>query len=116
MQEARPKPAFVWLTLEEIVVRQIVLIRWTPDATEDQKQQVAEALLSLREVIPQVRDTRLGTDIGVRDDNFDFAVSVDFDTRDDYLAYREHPEHQRVVTDTIRPVMAERAGVVFESV
>lgn len=97
------------------MVRQIVLMRWTADATERSKRQVADALLALKGAIPGVLDVRLGHDIGVRSDNFDFAVSVDFDSREDYLLYREHPEHQRVVREVIRPVMAERAGAVFEA-
>jgi hypothetical protein len=98
------------------MVRQIVLIRWTAEATQEQKQKVMDGLRGLAEVVPGVRAVRMGHDLGVRADNFDFAVSVDFDSPEAYLVYREHPEHLRVVAEAIQPVMAERAGVVFEAV
>lgn len=96
------------------MVRQVILVRWNKAATEDMKQQVAAGLLGLREEIDLIRDVRLGADLRVRPDNFDFAVSVDFDSAEDYLTYREHPAHLRVVNDLIAPTMAERAGVVFD--
>ena len=96
------------------MVRQMVLMRWTDDATEQEKQEMIDALLGLKGKIDVIRDMRLGTDLGVRPENFDFAVSVDFDTPEDYLYYREHPAHMEVVRELIQPVMAERAGVVFE--
>lgn len=97
------------------MVRQMILVRWNEDATDKMKRDVASGLLGLRHEIKLIRDMRLGDDLGVRPDNFDFAVSVDFDTRDDYLAYRDHPAHLRVVREFIQPAMAERAGAVFHS-
>lgn len=97
------------------MVRQVILVRWKEDATDEMKRAVAASLLGLRAEIELIRDMRLGDDLGVRPDNFDFAVSVDFDTRDDYLAYRDHPAHLRVVRELIQPAMAERAGAVFDS-
>lgn len=96
------------------MVRQMILVRWTEHATEEMKRDVAQGLLGLRQQIDVIRDVRLGFDLGFRPDNYDFAVSVDFDCSDDYLAYRDHPAHMQVVTELIRPAMAERAGAVFE--
>jgi hypothetical protein len=96
------------------MMRQVVLIRWTAEATEQEKQAVAAELLRLSTSFPRIREIRLGADAGIRPDNFDFAVCVDFDSSEDYLAYRDDFRHQRVVNDVIRPVMAERAGAVFE--
>lgn len=96
------------------MVRQVVLIRWYDWVTDEDKQKVADALAGLAS-IPSVRQMRLGEDLGLRAGNFDFAVSVDFDDQAGYLAYRDHPEHKRVVEELIRPTMAERAGAVFHS-
>ena len=51
------------------------------------------------EVIPEVRSYRFGDDVGLKHDNFDFVVTADFDAADSYLAYRDHPDHQKVVAD-----------------
>ena len=96
------------------MVRQIVLMRWTADASDEAKRAVAEALLGLKDKIDGIRDVRLGSDLRIREDNFDFAVSVDFDDKAGYMHYRNHPAHIRVVEELIRPVMAERTGVVFD--
>lgn len=96
------------------MVRQVILVRWNDGATEQMKKDVATGLLGLRQEIDLIRDIRLGEDLRIRPDNFDFAVSVDFDSRDDYLTYRDHPAHLRVVKELIRPAMAERAGAVFD--
>lgn len=97
------------------MVRQIVLVRWVEGTSEAAKKAVAGALLGLADAIEEIRDIRVGFDLGIRDGNFDFAVSVDFDDEAGYLRYRDHPAHQQVVADRIRPVMAERAGIVFKA-
>jgi hypothetical protein len=97
------------------LVRQVVLVRWKEGASDEAKRAVAEALAALPSEIPGVRDMRMGADLGLRPGNFDFVVTADFDDEGAYLFYRDHPAHQQVVTDLIRPVMAERAGILFRS-
>jgi hypothetical protein len=36
-------------------------------------------------------------------------VVAEFDPVDDQTIYRDHPEHQRVITDLIAPIRADRA-------
>ena len=96
-------------------MRQVVLMRWNEDASEEAKKAVVAALTSLSSQIPGVRDMRMGPDLGLRPGNFDFAVTADFDDEDAYLLYRDHPAHEKVVVELIRPVMAERAGILFRS-
>ncbi|MFD2348370.1 Dabb family protein [Nonomuraea ferruginea] len=45
--------------------------------------------------------------------NHDFAVVADFDSEDDYRAYRDHPRHQAVIAEHIKPILATRAAVQF---
>jgi hypothetical protein len=40
-------------------------------------------------------------------------VVADFASIDAYLAYRDHPAHQAVLADRIRPILAARAAVQF---
>jgi hypothetical protein len=96
------------------VIRHVVLIRWTPEATAEQKQRVAAELSRLPALLPWLRDYRLGDDLGLNPGNFDFAVAADFDDADGYLAYRDHPEHRAIVTEFIQPIAAERVAVQFE--
>lgn len=91
--------------------RHVVVFVWTPEATDGQKGAVAEALRALPGVIDTIRDYRIGADAGLAEGNSDFAVVADFDDVDGYLTYRDHPEHQRVIAELIRPILASRAAV-----
>ncbi|MEV4571039.1 Dabb family protein [Nonomuraea sp. NPDC049419] len=93
------------------MIRHIVLFTWTDDATDEQKAAVAEALGTLPGLIPQLRSYTFGQDAGINQGNHDFGVVADFDSVDDYLVYRDHPDHQAVIAERIKPIVASRAAV-----
>lgn len=95
------------------MLHHVIMLRWVDGASAEAKQAVVDGLRGLREKIDTIRAMRMGFDLGIRDDNFDFASLIEFDDEAGYLEFRDHPAHQQVVLDHIRPVMAERAGVVF---
>jgi len=96
------------------MIRHSVMFTWKPEATDAQKKQVAAELSRLPSVVPSIRAYALGTDIGVNDGNWDFAVSGDFDDLDGYVAYRDDPTHQAIIKEHIQPLVATRAAVQFE--
>jgi Stress responsive A/B Barrel Domain len=96
------------------MIRHMVMFRWTQEATPEQKQRVADELARLPALIPSVRAYHIGSDLGLRPGNFDFAVAADFDDVDGYLAYRDHPEHRQIVEEFIQPIAAQRGGVQYE--
>ena len=44
----------------------------------------------------------------------DFVVTADFDDADGYLAYRDHPDHKKLVAELLGPFVTKRAAVQFE--
>jgi hypothetical protein len=96
------------------MIRHVVLFRWVPGATQEQKERVASELRRLPSVVPSLRAYHLGSDVGVNQGNFEFAVTADFDDVDGYLAYRDHPEHRAIVGQFIQPIAGQRAAVQFE--
>ena len=96
------------------MIRHVVLFRWTPEATAEQKERVAAELSRLPALVPSLRDYRLGANLGLNPGNFDFAVAADFDDAEGYLAYRDHPEHRAIVAEFIQPIVTERAAVQYE--
>ena len=50
-----------------------------------------------------MRDYRIGTDLGLVEQNAHFAVVADFDDVAGYVTYRDDPEHQRIIAELIRP-------------
>lgn len=96
------------------MIRQIVLVRLLPDAPPDAVPKMAAALLALRAEFPQIKDMRVGEDLRVRPDNYDFGYTADFTTFHDYLTFREDERHWETIRTAVAPYLAERAGVVME--
>jgi hypothetical protein len=93
----------------------MVMFRWVPEATREQKERVKDELGRLPSLVPQVRAFHLGEDLGlVGDVNFDFAVAADFDDLAGYLAYRENAEHRKIVETFVQPIVGARGAVQYE--
>jgi hypothetical protein len=95
--------------------RHVVVFRWIEDATEEQKRTVEERLAALPGAIPEIKEYRYGTDAGINDGNYDFAVVADFADRAGFITYRDHPAHRAAVDECITPIMATRAAVQYAS-
>ena len=93
--------------------RHVVMFRWTPDAGAEAKARVASGLAELPDAIDSIRAYRFGSDAGLAEGNWDFVVVADFDDADGYLVYRDHAAHQSVITESIRPILGERAAIQF---
>ncbi|UBU12850.1 Dabb family protein [Nonomuraea gerenzanensis] len=93
------------------MIRHIVLFTWTAAATAEQRAAVTAELRKLPDLIPQLRAYTVGADAGLNQGNHDYAVVADFDNVDDYLVYRDHPDHQKVIAEHIKPILATRAAV-----
>jgi hypothetical protein len=91
--------------------RHVVMMRFTPESTPAQLAAMQARLLQLPGQIPEIRNYVIGDDARINDGNFDFVIVADFDNVDDYLVYRDHPDHQAVITESIRPLLAERVAV-----
>lgn len=96
------------------MIRHVVGLTWTVDATDADVAAVRAALAELPGQIPEIRGYTFGTDLGLVDGNADFAIVADFDDVDGWRRYQRHPAHQAVLTDRIRPILAARAAVQLE--
>lgn len=97
------------------MIRHMVLFTWTDEATADQKERVATELLALPPLMSGLRSYLVGPDAGLVAGNFDFAVVADFEDVASYLAYRDHPAHQAVISEYIAPIRKDRASLQFET-
>lgn len=97
------------------MLHHVIELRFVEGTTDDQIQEMADGLLALREQIGTIRLMRMGRDLRIRADNFEFASLIEFDDRAGYLEFRDHPSHQQWVRERVRPILADRAGVVFIS-
>ena len=91
--------------------RHVVLFRFRDGVTTEQKQTLADRLRALPGVIHELKAYAVGEDAGINPGNFDFAVVADFDDRDGYLVYRDHPDHRKIIDECVTPIVAERGAV-----
>ncbi len=96
------------------MIRHIALLTFVEGTTPDQIQAIDDALSTLPGHIPQLQSYAIGRDLGLHAANASFAVVADCKTVDDYLVYRDHPEHQRILAEMIAPVLAARTGAQYE--
>lgn len=93
------------------MIRHIVLLKWADSATDEQKQAVSDGLGRLPGLIDELKRYDLGADAGISEGNHDFAIVAEFDDADGFAAYRDHPEHLKVIAERIKPILAGRAAV-----
>jgi hypothetical protein len=91
--------------------RHVVLLRFSDATTAKDVRAITDALEAMAAQIPGLRDYRVGADAGLVEENFHFAIVADFDAVEDYVAYRDHRDHQRVLAEVIRPHVTERTAV-----
>jgi len=96
------------------MLRHVVLMRWKPGTSADQRKAVREGLAALPAAIPQIRSYRFGDDAAIVEGNFEFAIVADFDDPSDFHAYATHAAHQKLIAERIRPILQDRAAVQYE--
>ncbi len=92
--------------------RHCVLFRFKDSVTAETVETIEAALDGLRQ-LPMVRRYEFGRNAVVADGNFDFALVADFEDRAGYDTYAQDPTHQRVLSELLRPNIAERAAVQY---
>ncbi len=95
------------------MIRHVSLLTWVDDVTPEQVDAVTTGLRALPALIPELRDYRVGRDLGIDRGNASFVVIGDFDDEAGYLAYRDHPDHQAVAKEHILPILAGRKAAQY---
>ena len=90
----------------------VVTFKWREDDFDD--NDVAASLKYLVQQLDGVQTYICGSDIGLTPSSYDFAVVGVFNNRDDFTAYRDHPEHQRILNEMIIPNLDRRTVVQLE--
>ncbi len=94
--------------------RHVSLLALRPDTSTVDRAAIVDALRALPAAIAAIDHYSIGVDAGLADDNFDIVVVADFADRDAFFVYRDHAEHQAVLTTLIRPHLDARAAVQYE--
>ena len=94
--------------------RHVVTFRWNSESSPEHVAALEEALSGLPALLPDLRRYAYGTDAGINEGNYDFAVVAEFDNSDGYLAYRDNDEHARIIHTFIAPYLDSRTVVQFD--
>lgn len=89
----------------------VVTFEWRPEVSAEQVEALVEALARFRAEIPVLVDYRYGPDLGLRENNGDFAIVAVLASADDLPAYLDDPAHHALVRDFIAPLSARRLAV-----
>jgi hypothetical protein len=90
----------------------VVMFKWRDQDFDDAA--LADALRGLVSRFDGVRSYVCGADVGFSPNTYDFAIVGAFDTRESFIAYRDHPDHQQILTDMILPNAESRVAVQLE--
>jgi hypothetical protein len=94
-------------------MRHVVCFRFEPGTTDDQVAALADGLRELPGLIPEIAAYAVGPNLGINPGTWDFAVTADFASVEDFVVYRDHPEHQARIAAFVVPITAERIAVQF---
>lgn len=95
------------------MIRHTVMFRWQEDTPSSDIEAALAALEGLPAAIAEVRAFSFGADAGLAEGNFDAVVVADFDDAEAYRRYAQHPEHLRVIRESLKPLIAERVAVQY---
>jgi Stress responsive A/B Barrel Domain len=96
------------------MIRHVAVLRWNDTVTDDSIIVIGQALDGLPAAIPEIAVYRHGRDLQLAPTNADYVIVADFESVEDYLVYRDHPEHQRIIAELITDRASDRIGVQFE--
>lgn len=95
------------------MIRHVVLFRFRPGTAPADLEAIVEGLARLPDAIAQIAAYHFGRDLAINEGNADFVVVADFADVDDYLTYRDHPQHRALIAERIAPHVESRTAVQF---
>ncbi len=94
--------------------RHVVMFTWAEGIDADHVAGARAAFDALPAKIDVLRNYVHGPDVGISAGNFDYVVVADVDSPDDFVAYRDHPDHVALVQRFIAGKVSQRAAVQYD--
>jgi hypothetical protein len=82
----------------KIMIKHIVLFKFSEQTSNEQKEEVIIRLRSLKEEITGIIDILAGINFSPNNSGFDIGLTVLFSDRHAFEIYGPHPKHQEVVS------------------
>lgn len=71
-------------------------------------------LQSLRDVIPELKVAEVGINFAAGDAAYDVVLYSEFESKAALLAYQNHPEHQKLISEFLDKVRIDKKVVDYE--
>jgi hypothetical protein len=95
------------------VIRNVVVGSVRDGVTDEQIEQALTAIRELRVDGVELVGAALGRDLGLREGNASFAITVDLVDEDAYRRYDTDEEHNRIRRELFAPIAASIQRVQF---
>jgi len=90
---------------DTIMIHHIVLFKWK-DGTEKSKiNDVVRSLNSLKNIVPSILEIQVSENFSDRSGGYSHVLVSKFVSKESLDQYQNHPEHQKVVKDKIKPIV-----------
>ena len=94
------------------MIRNVVVARLRPEATREAAERGLAAMRALQ--IDGMLDMKVGADAGLREGNWDLAITADFADVAAYQRYDADEEHNRIRREIFAVICAEIVRIQFE--
>ena len=95
------------------MIRNVVVGRLKPGVELSAVEPALAAIAALQ--VPGMLDLRLGTDLRLREQAWDFAITADFADKASYRAYDADAEHNRIRAELFAPVCEQIVRVQLQA-
>jgi 2,3-dihydroxy-p-cumate/2,3-dihydroxybenzoate 3,4-dioxygenase len=96
------------------LIRHTLSFRFSDGVAAEQRDAVLDELRTFPASYPAMRNWSLGENFSTRDTTFTHTMAMDFESKDELLAYLGSDSHERFVRETWRPVIAQQAITSYE--
>jgi uncharacterized protein (DUF1330 family) len=97
------------------MLRHVVLFTWSEAADAGRRRTTLQALRGLRETVGGMTSLTVSEDAGLVEGNADTVLVADFPDADAFRRYAQDPTHQAVLAEHVRPWLAARTAVQYET-
>lgn len=91
------------------MIKHVGMLTLVRQASEDDRDAIADGLRGLAEVIPELQGVEIATDLGLVEGNAALAFQLTFEDEAGWRAYTAHPAHKTLIAERIAPVLASKA-------
>ena len=96
------------------MIRHVVVFTWSPDADADRRTTTVDALRGLEQTVGGMSSLTVAQDAGLTEGNGHTVLIADFPDVESFRRYAADPVHQAVLTEHVRPFLAQRSAVQYQ--